>query len=531
MPLSELSDRLDCLTSFSSQLVFVCTDKIKQQSKFVETYISQQDDQTDLALLTADELTPLAIYREKLFHQLIGQHQGCNFTLPLNQVLAALNQHEGPVLISIFQAEKLPTKLVKELWELVLQSRFANNKQHLNILLMGQSDWAEKTKNIIAANSKEKPILINSVNNHIDNHAGQQFNIEQAIQHSQQMDNIDVDAQKDHHKGKAVYKKLWVIAVICLVFLATFVGMLYWLYPNKIRDILATSAPEPQSSGLVISQQVESKVDDMSELLSPEQVAIETVTSTTKKTLLADSKASAIEQPAANTSTNSLQIDSVKVGAEDLVTAWNAEKPKLDTQPLNTSTITTPISAGLPDVQAIDLATLTSKNPPLADEVPIQITQLAPEIVQVEALTISNQATDYPVADIISAAPISAPLSTTATTVRQTKTQNTPASEIKDRSATLSTLPSNLFVIQLTAMSNFSLLKEYIEDENLSDSVWLYTTQRYGGNWYVLIYNQHFDTINQARQQISQLPSQMLKNEPFAKTMRQVQQEIANSQP
>ena len=46
--------------------------------------------------------------------------------------------------------------------DLVLQSRFANNKQHLNVLLMGLSDWAQMTKSGLGAKSKGQPIVLNS---------------------------------------------------------------------------------------------------------------------------------------------------------------------------------------------------------------------------------------------------------------------------------------------------------------------------------------------------------------------------------
>jgi DamX protein len=162
MAASELNNRLDYLISYSSQLVFVCSDKIQQQSQVVESYLAHQNEHADLALLTANELTPLVIYREKLFRQLISQSQAADFNRPLNQLLAPLNEHNGPILISVFQAEKLPNKLVKELWDLVLQSRFASNKQHLNVLLMGLSDWAESAKSGLGAKSKEQPIVLNS---------------------------------------------------------------------------------------------------------------------------------------------------------------------------------------------------------------------------------------------------------------------------------------------------------------------------------------------------------------------------------
>ena len=103
MAASELNNRLDYLISYSSQLVFVCSDKIQQQSKVIESFLALQNEQADLALLTANELTPLVTYREKLFRQLVSQSQTADFNRPLNQLLASLNNHSGPILINIFQ--------------------------------------------------------------------------------------------------------------------------------------------------------------------------------------------------------------------------------------------------------------------------------------------------------------------------------------------------------------------------------------------------------------------------------------------
>ena len=113
-------------------------------------------------------------------------------------------------MISVFHAEKLPDKLVKELWDLVLQSRFANNKQHLNVLLMGLSDWAESAKSGLGARSKEQPIVLNS---QID------------IQHTETEEFSDLEAfiqdkrkkfaqriEERHftsYESKPIYKKWW----------------------------------------------------------------------------------------------------------------------------------------------------------------------------------------------------------------------------------------------------------------------------------------------------------------------------------
>ena len=222
---SELNNRLDYLISYSSQLVFVCSDKIQQQSQVIESFLADQNEQSDLALLTANELTPLVTYREKLFRQLVSQSQEADFNRPLNQLLASLNNQDGPIFISIFKGEKLPNKLVKELWDLVLQSRFANNKQHLNVLIMGLSDWAESAKLGLRAKSKDQPIILNSQSDiqYTETHEfsdlesliqGKRNKFAQRIENRQYQPNI----------SSSIYKKWWIAILLGLVFFNHF----YW---------------------------------------------------------------------------------------------------------------------------------------------------------------------------------------------------------------------------------------------------------------------------------------------------------------
>jgi DamX protein len=92
-------------------------------------------------------------------------------------------------------------------------------------------------------------------------------------------------------------------------------------------------------------------------------------------------------------------------------------------------------------------------------------------------------------------------------------------------------LPSGTFVIQIAAMADIEILQYYINDKQLSQQVWLYKTQRYAGDWYVLLKNQYFPTIEIARAEIINLTDGMLGNTPFVKSIRQVKQEISVSVP
>lgn len=158
---SELNERLEYLVNYSSQLVFVSGDSVSQQQKNLEAFIYQQHDDTEIAFLTADVTMQSSDYRGQLCRQLLGQVVG-SFTRPLNELLAPLNNHEGPILVAITQAQHLSDSLLQELWDLVLQSRFAGNKQHLNVLLFADSEWAEKAKQWLPAKNSDTPLLISS---------------------------------------------------------------------------------------------------------------------------------------------------------------------------------------------------------------------------------------------------------------------------------------------------------------------------------------------------------------------------------
>ena len=152
---SELHERLEYLVNYSSQLIFVSGDSAAQQKKTLESFVFQQHDETEIAYVTADPTMELSDYRRQLCRQLLGTLVG-SYIRPLNELLAGLNEHVGPILITITQAEHVPDELLQELWDLVLQSRFAGNKQHLNVLLFGESTWAERARKWLPAKNTYK---------------------------------------------------------------------------------------------------------------------------------------------------------------------------------------------------------------------------------------------------------------------------------------------------------------------------------------------------------------------------------------
>lgn len=499
MAASELNNRLDYLISYSSQLVFVCSDKIQQQSQVVESFIAHQNEQADLALLTANELTPLVTYREKLFRQLVSPNQEADFNRPLNQLLAPLNNHNGSILISIFQAEKLPNKLVKELWDLVLQSRFANNKQQLNVLLMGLSDWAESAKSNLGAKSKEQPIMLNSQidTQHIENN--EFSDLESFIQDKRKKFAQRVEERHNQpYLAQPIYKKWWVAALFALFFLVVFTGILSWQYPDKIRAMVT-----------YINAQLPTKEQPLDEASSVIKLAEPAPTETIQP----------IPQAIEDLTTPINTAITSKVSTTDLlVTDWGTASANIEEQSnkvlLQVGDINQPIA-------------LKTKQPPAPETEP-EKTILVKE-VRVETNTVN----DYQVEDKVNLEPIAEPIPI----LEPKELQLTSVSRVQSDSFinpepdVLLALPTENFVIQIAAMANISILQDYVKDEQLGQQLWLYKTQRYGGDWYVLLKNQHFPSIEVARAEIVNLEDAMLRNTPFVKSIRQIKQEILASRP
>jgi DamX protein len=92
-------------------------------------------------------------------------------------------------------------------------------------------------------------------------------------------------------------------------------------------------------------------------------------------------------------------------------------------------------------------------------------------------------------------------------------------------------LPDKSFLIQIAAMADINILQDFIKDEQLGQQLWLYKTQRYGADWYVLLKDSQFISIEDARAEIINLPDAMLRNTPFIKSIGQIKQEISVSVP
>ena len=87
-------------------------------------------------------------------------------------------------------------------------------------------------------------------------------------------------------------------------------------------------------------------------------------------------------------------------------------------------------------------------------------------------------------------------------------------------------LPNDSYVLQLSGITTEGLLEEYLVDNRMLNSVWVYKTQRYGGDWFVVLFNQSFDSLEAARSGVSLLSTQLQSVSPFAKSVSQIKNEI-----
>ena len=453
---SELHSRLNHLVNYSSQLIFVSSESIAEQHRTLEAFMADQNEQTEVAFVTAQPQEQVVSYRRQLCRQLIGQVAG-SFVRPLNELLVSLNHHDGPVLIGITQAHHLPNSFLQELWDLVLQSRFAANRQHLNIVLFGSSNWAEQAQAWLPAKNTATPLLLSSES--IEN---VQTDLEQLIaqkraafqQRISERNNIDDTGEK-----VALIRKPWFSLLVIALFSVFFVALLSWQYPQKMRELVGLEASNIDAPITVESQSLE--------VAAP------------------PSKENPIEVAAAFESQSSEIAELSKVNESDVLTTADTTGDTKDS--------TAEISAG------------EQQTTSTADALLVTNWQTRENNSQESALSESEAIPE-------TAAAVEEPLPTSATS------SDWPA---------LPALEGSQFLIQLAGLQNIDLAMQFIEDQRLENNVWLYQTQRYGGDWYVIVFNKTYASLDEARIAITQqLPSYQSQSPPFVKSAQQINNEL-----
>lgn len=473
MAVNELQHRLEHLVSYSSQLIFVSGNSIAQQQKSLQAFLSHQSDNTEIAFINGEADATKQSYRKQIKEQLLGEEPGL-FNRPLNELLAPLNHHDGPVLICLCQAEKIPSDFLQELWDLVLQSRFANNKQHLNVLLFAESEWAEQAKTWLPAKNRDKPVLLSTES--ILSGANHVSDLDRLIMEKRkQFELRKINQGPTQPIAKSVLSAIWFKGLIAAAFLMVFSGLMLWLYPVELSQLLAStpdqqpdSATAPPLIEPIIDNQITNGLKQTPVLLVDKQP--ELTTEITQQTNTESSEQTQPQQSEAATKTLLVSEWQSKESSNERVS--NAQEPE----------------------QAIEL--------PQLDSAP-QLTSSNRQIVE-----------DYQVAD---------------TPLDNTSEDSAPQESLMnswDNAQVLALQPS-AFVLQIAGLADQQTMLQYLADNQLSDRVWVYKTKRFGGDWYVILNRASYTSIVQARADINTLPPVMLQSTPFVKRVDQVQGEIS----
>lgn len=475
MAASDLQDRLEYLVSYSSQLMFISSD-VARQSNILDSFIAQSTEQIEVALLAAVTTTPLAKYREKLYQQLISKTQSADFNRPLNQLLADLNHHDGPIIISITKGENLPNKLVKELWDLVLQSRFTNNKQHLNVLIFAQGPWARDTQRLLGSKSGDKPLLINTLTSADSLQTELNSDLDKLIASKRKKfaERLQQRAQKPP-TPIVFLKRKSVIAAFILVFISLFVAILSWQYPEQFSLLI-----EGKQSSLTVNQPPQSVTETQARELAISSIQDKQETAEIKVEVLPALLVSEIVTQALP-----------KSEADLLVTDWQSAIAQVE----------------IKSAQFLqDKSELALKNDSNELNQSIETSTI---IENLAAQTISE------VDDKIAPSDLGLGAAT--------------QSKVSLQAPLPVTLEKGTYYIQLLAMADNTLLQQNINEQKISEQSWTYETQRFGGSWHVLLLAQSYPSFAAAKAAIDVLPANLLAQSPFVKSANTIQQEIATN--
>ena len=487
---SELHERLEYLVNYSSQLIFVSGESIAQQQKTLEAFVFQQHDDTEIAYLTAQENMEPSDYRRQLCRQLLGQVVG-SFVRPLNELLSDLNSHEGPILIAITQAHNLPDALLQELWDLVLQSRFAGNKQHLNVLLFANNEWAERAKQWLPAKNTETPLIISS-QSVISEQPSFESELDKMIASRREAFQAHLENRQRENTQTFInpLKSKWFyIAVIC-VFLATFSGLIYWQYGDKLASIFAPiSQPSPE----------------------PERTQVEPGSAYNK--LIGNGETDESETTASNSATQATN----QIGNVELVSA-----PKDDSADVGGSLIDE-----------------SSDNGPLITNWENAVSSL-PEVTpsseqadnnQFENAPIEGNTTDSNGSEVVSSGALSDQQSAQgAKSNSDGVNDNVAPTTVASESSQEGWIGEDDYAIQLLAMKSESVLSEFLRENNLTEQTRIYKTTRYGGDWFVVVNKQIYTSLSQAQQARTNLPKYPGKQNAFIKRGNQILSEMSKAQ-
>lgn len=235
----DISQRLEYLVAHSSQMVFVTGEDMAIQKGFVEAFLGQQSQHANVAFLGAKKGKKQDYYRQQLAEQLYLE--SFNPRQSLVQSFAARVDKDTPVLIAVTNADLMGREMLKELWDLVLQNKFARSSEQINILVFGEQHWAEEVKSWLPTNNNDKPVLLTTQTLEYEEEQEIEGDLDEMIANRRKLFQERMKARSLNHYGTTpVLKAWWFRLLTACFFVVTFSAILIWQY----FDVTSTAARE-----------------------------------------------------------------------------------------------------------------------------------------------------------------------------------------------------------------------------------------------------------------------------------------------
>lgn len=463
--MSQLHKRLQHLVHYSSQLIFVSSDSIADQQRTLSQFLSLQQESTEVSFFSADKTQSNSDYRRIICRQL-ANHQVGSFVRSLKELLGDLEPERAQYLVCISQAQLLQKEFVEELWQWISACRQRYDGLHVNVILFAEQAWTEKTQAWLPSHNDNNPVLLSSQS--VD---AVGFDVS-ALENLMAQQRAFFTADTAH----SIIRKKWFIASVLIAFFAIFAALMAIQYPEQIKHAFKhgsfpaeshDNAEAPQSLGV-------------SEANVEYQPKIEIVAPSLTDNILVSNWPDEVSSPAILN---------------------NDTSDKLPGEPLPSAPI--------------------------------------PSIPEEKTALTTEQATDDSIGNPTSTKELNSEPSTDQTTEaiieENTTERRSPEQDISTLSAyefnelALLQLSQSQFAVQLSGIQNRQVLEEYLQDNELRKNTWIYRTQRYGSDWFVVLLNESFSSLNEANSAIQQLPTAIRRGGPFAKRISQVKQEIQNA--
>lgn len=336
------------------------------------------------------------------------------------------------------------------------------SEQQFCVVLVGSNDWASYAQQKLPGPGQ--PVLLTHDFAGLESVSGSE--LDRLIAEKRKAFNARLAARNapPMEKARSALQSGWMKVALSLIFVVSFVGLMAFLYRDSLSSIWL------QSSQIV---------KDSSAPINKAQMDKQATSDALSDSVTTDVPVAEDIQLASVSAVETLPDKSSQ--ADELVSDWQSLLEKM--QPAEESVESEP-----PGMQPESDASLTE---------PVQV--VAPPVQQpdMESAQIADQAGSVPA-----------------------------QSAFAWDEEKLLALPPDTYLLQLSAASDVTVLNGFIQANQLAPSTWRYQTLRYGGPWYVLLAGESFASLALARSAVSGLPQVVQRENPFAKTAKQVQEEI-----